>query len=187
MRPSTTRGRRSPARVSSRQAQLWKGPCNTQGHETPGAAAMTSPKPVVPRCWWLRQFTRGVLGFPPSLVFARFLPRSLRHVGQFFGQVAPHRTHVTSFSRVSPKSRCHSGVPQEVRPVVPGMTGNPRLSLFWLVVQQSGRKVLFGLQAWGSEGAPVLISVGSSRVSSVTTCEAAGSLCVSSAFAQVNL
>ena len=50
-----------------------------------------------------------------------------------------------------------------------------------------GRTLLFGLPARGSEGAPVLFDVGSSRLSSLTTCEAAGSLCVSSACEQVNL
>ena len=47
-----------------------------------------------------------------------------------FDQVAPHRNHATSFSRVSQKSRCRSAVQQEVRPVVPVTTGGPRLSLW---------------------------------------------------------
>ena len=45
---------------------------------------------------------------------------------------------------------------------------------------------LFGLPARSSEAAPVLFSVGSSRASSLTTHEAAGSLCVYSAFARWN-
>ena len=102
-----------------------------------------------------------------------------------------------------------SGVPHEARPVVPVTTGSPRLSLRArcashcpvlalpqshrvptprLTLRQLLRTVLFGMPARGDERAPVLFSDdGPSRVSSLTTLEAAGSLCVSSACEQVNL
>ena len=61
---------------------------------------------------------------PPSLDVARFLSRLLKHAGDVLGQVA--RDVLFSCAL---KSRCRSGVPQEVRPVVSVTTSSPRLSL----------------------------------------------------------
>ena len=74
----------------------------------------------------------GVLGTPPPLtsrVFTGSLTTSEAGRVVFWSGVAAPRSRNVLPSFCSLKSRCRSGVPQKVRPVVRVTTGSPRLSL----------------------------------------------------------